>query len=100
MTMHEFLNELARLHCIDCVPELSVERAAKFIEDPVGFLLRSDDETREAIWRAMEADRIRMQDALVRNAEQAEAARDARDTRNADRIDGYDRDDLGESPYF
>ena len=29
-----------------------------------------------------------------------EAARDARNDANADRIDGYDRDDLGESPDY
>lgn len=61
MTLHEFLNELRRLHCIEGydIPELRPHRQAAFVRDPVQFLIRADDATAEAIWRAMERDRVR-----------------------------------------
>ena len=61
MTQHEFINELKRLHCIDgwCIPELSPHRQQAFVSNPVQFLIRADDETADAIWRAMERNRCR-----------------------------------------
>jgi hypothetical protein len=64
-TLDKFSNELRRLHCIDGdqVPELSLERAERFVRNPVDFFVRADDQTQQAIWRAMERDRRRWQEA-------------------------------------
>jgi len=76
LTLAEFLNELKRLHCIDGwhVPELDARRQEAFVANPVQFLLCADDDTQDAIWRAMERDRqlgprgvvINLMDALRR----------------------------------
>jgi hypothetical protein len=54
MTLDEFSNGLRRIHWIDGW-ELALldERRRKFVAAPVDFFLRSDDETRAEIWRAM-----------------------------------------------
>jgi hypothetical protein len=83
VTLAEFVNELRRLHCIDgwYIPELSPERQQRFVDNPVQFLIRADDETQEAIWRAMERDRehwakaqtglvVNLMDALRRTIDQ------------------------------
>ena len=54
---------------------------------------------RATILEAREVTKLVMKPA-ARWAAQREAAKDAADTANADRIDGYDRDDLGESPDY
>lgn len=56
MTQRQFLNALRILHSIDQheLPDLAREDWPRFRDDPVRFLLRADDPTSDAIWRAIE----------------------------------------------
>jgi hypothetical protein len=61
MDLHLFLNRVRTLHCLDffdliqagCL-ERNDPRWGAFRSDPVGFLLRVDDETAEKIWAICE----------------------------------------------
>jgi len=58
MTRLSFRNAICILRSIDgweLYPAISAERARKFMADPVGFFLRADDATAEAIWRVVES---------------------------------------------
>ena len=59
MTLAEFSNCLRRLHCIDGwqLPETWPPGAIdSFLNDPVHYFLRCDDEKQQVIWDAMEED--------------------------------------------
>lgn len=54
--MHRFMNALRILKSLDA-HEVGLEgsRWLKFRDDPVGFLIRADDSTANAIWLAIES---------------------------------------------
>lgn len=55
MTLREFLNAAKSLSFIDKQDWMSDVAWTNFRRDPIGYLIRTDDETQRRIWSLIEA---------------------------------------------